>query len=74
MFVTKKIAPTDNPSERFEIRFLVPVASDLANLGAKEFAVALQAHFSAAEKISYGCDCLFGIAGARTNGKDQVTK
>jgi hypothetical protein len=62
----KKIAPADNPPERFEKFALLK----LANFGAEEFAVALEANFSAAEKISHCRDSLLGVGGARTNGED----
>jgi hypothetical protein len=69
-YAVKKIAPAENPPERFE-KF---VSLKLANLGAEEFAVALEANFSAAEKISHRRDRLLGVASARTNGEDQIAE
>jgi hypothetical protein len=66
----KKIAPADNPPERFG-KF---ASLKLANLGAEKFAVALETNFSAAEKISHRRDCLLGVAGARTNGENQIAE
>jgi hypothetical protein len=66
----KKIAPADKPAERFrEIRFV-----SLANLGAEKFAVALEFHFSAAEQIGHSRNCLLGIAGAGTDGEDEIAE
>jgi hypothetical protein len=66
----KKIAPADNPPERFEKFALLK----LANLGAEKFAVALETNFSAAEKVSHRRDRLLGVAGARTDRKDQIAE
>ena len=65
----KKIAPADKPPER-----LSKVGISLANLGAQEFAVALDAHFSAAQQISHGRDCFFSIPGAGTDCEDEIAK
>jgi hypothetical protein len=66
----KKIAPADKPPERFrEIRFV-----SLADLGAEKFAVALKLYFSAAEQISHSRNGLLGVAGAGTDGEDQIAE
>jgi hypothetical protein len=44
--------------------------SDLADLGAEEFTVALETHLAAAEQISHSRDRLLGIGSARANGKN----
>jgi hypothetical protein len=46
----------------------------LANLGAEEFAVALETYLSAAEKVSHGCYCLLGVGGAGTHGEDEIAE
>src|ERR1700730_400344 len=46
----------------------------LANAGADETAVLLNAHFPAAKKISHCCDGLFWILRARTDGENQVAQ
>jgi len=46
----------------------------LANLGAKESTLALDADFAAAQQIGYGCDCLFGVFGAGTDGENQIAE
>jgi hypothetical protein len=69
-FAQKKIAPADNPPERFEKFALLK----LANFSAEKLAVALEANFSAAEKVSHRRDRLLGVGGARTNGEDQIAE
>jgi hypothetical protein len=65
----KKNAPGDNPPERlFESRF------SLANLGPQEFAVTLDAHFSAGQQISHGRDCFLRVPGAGTDGEDKIAQ
>jgi hypothetical protein len=66
----KKIAPADKPPERLS---KVELAS-LANLGAQELAVALDAHFSAGQEVGHGCDCFFCVLGAGTHCEDEVAK
>jgi hypothetical protein len=66
----KKIAPADNPPERFKKFALLK----LANFGAEKFAVALEANFSATEEVSYRGDRFLGVARARTNGEDQIAE
>jgi hypothetical protein len=46
----------------------------LANLGAEKLAVALEAHFSASQKISHCRDRFFRVFGAGTNRENQVAK
>jgi hypothetical protein len=58
---------------RSDSKFVL-TSSDLANLGAEELSVALEAHLSAAKQISHGRDRLLGIAGAGTNGEDQIAE
>jgi hypothetical protein len=66
----KKIAPADDPPERLKKFDFV----SLADFGAEEFAVALETHLSAAEEISHCRDRLFGIAGAGTDGEDEIAE
>jgi hypothetical protein len=66
----KKIAPADNPPERFKKFALLK----LANFGAEKFAVALEADFSAAEQVSYRRDRFLVVGRARTDGKDQIAE
>jgi len=66
----KKSLRQNNPPERFE-KF---ASIKLANFGAEEPAVALEANFSAAEKISHRRDRLLRIGGARTNGENQIAE
>jgi len=68
--VEKKIAPADKPPERLS---KVELAS-LANLGAQELAVALDAHFSAAQEVSNGRDRFFRVLRAGTDCEDEVAK
>ncbi|OLD70746.1 MAG: hypothetical protein AUG90_00700 [Verrucomicrobia bacterium 13_1_20CM_4_55_9] len=65
----KKIAPADKPPER-----LSKVGISLANLGAQEFAVALDAHFSAAQQVSHGRDRFFCVLRAGTDCQDEIAK
>jgi hypothetical protein len=65
----RKSLRQDQPPERLE-----KVSVSLANFSAEEFAVALDAHFPAAEQISHRGHCLFGVFGARTDREDQIAK
>jgi hypothetical protein len=66
----KKIAPADKLPERFrEIRVV-----SLADLGAEKFAVALDAHFSAGQQVSDGCNRFFRVRGAGTHGQDEIAQ
>jgi len=46
----------------------------LANFGAEEFAVALEAHPAAAEQVGHSRDRLLGVGGARTDSENQIAK
>jgi len=46
----------------------------LANLGAQEFAVALDAYFSAAQQVSHGRDRFFCVLRAGTDCQDEIAK
>ena len=46
----------------------------LANLGAEEFAVALEAQPAAAEQVGHSRDRLLGVGGARTDSENQIAK
>jgi len=46
----------------------------LANFGAQELAVALEAHFSTAQQVCHGRDRFFRVFGAGTNGEDEIAK
>jgi hypothetical protein len=67
----KKIAPVDNPPERLQ-KSIVDLR--LANLGAHETAVALNANFAASEKVRHSRNGLFRVPRAGADGNDQVTE
>jgi hypothetical protein len=46
----------------------------LANLGAQEAAIALQANFATGQQIGHRRDRFFCAASAGTNGENQITK
>jgi hypothetical protein len=56
------------------IRNSVLAGARLANLGAEKFAVALETYLSAPEKVSHSRDRFLRVAGAGTDGEDQIAK
>ena len=67
----KKIAPANKPPERPR-KSIVDLC--LADLGPEKPAVALNAHFTAAQEIGHGRDCFFCVLCARTDGKNQIAE
>jgi hypothetical protein len=70
VYRTKKIAPTGHVGATSKASGNVC----LADFGAEGSTVVLETDFSAAQKISHGCDRFFGVARAGADREDQVTE